>query len=71
MSESSDRREVFKNIHGEGDSGLVVLNRSEGPGLGGGDRCVTGNNDTEDITLHGDTEGQGSNVQKDKVLSLI
>jgi len=44
-------------VHGEGDSSLIVLNCGEGSGLGGGDRGVAGNNDTKDVTLHGDAEG--------------
>ena len=70
MRESSEKV-ILKVLHREGDSGLVILNGGEGSGLGGGDRGVAGNNDTEDVTLHGDTEGQRSNVQEDQVLGLV
>ena len=71
MSESSEKKAMLKVVHREGDSGLVVLDCGEGSGFGGGDGGVAGNNDTEDITLHCDAEGQGSNVQKDKVMGLV
>ena len=57
MSESSKQKVMVKVVHGEGDSSLVVLDCGESSGLGGGDRGVTRNNDTEDVTLHSDTEG--------------
>jgi hypothetical protein len=47
-------------VDGEGDGSLVVLNGGEGSGLVGRDRSVTGNDDTEDVTLHGNTEGERS-----------
>ena len=54
-------------VDGEGDGSLVVLDGSEGSGLVGGDRGVTGNDDTEDVSLHGNTEGErGYRKQKEK-----
>ena len=45
-------------VDGEGDGSLVVLDGSEGSGLVGRDRGVTGNDDTEDVSLHSNTEGE-------------
>ena len=56
MGEPSEQEATLKAVHREGDSGLVVLDCGEGSGLGGGNRGVAGNNDTEDVTLHGYTE---------------
>jgi hypothetical protein len=47
-------------VDGEGDGSLVVLNGGEGSGLVGRDRSVTGYDDTENVTLHGNTEGERS-----------
>ena len=58
-------------VDGEGDGGLVVLNGGEDTRLVGGDGGVTGNDDTEDVTLHGDTEGEGSDVEKEEVGCLV
>ena len=58
-------------VHREGDGRLVVLNSGEDTRLVGGDGGVTGNDDTEDVTLHGDTEGEGSDVEKEEVGGLV
>jgi hypothetical protein len=56
---------------GEGDGGLVVLDGGEDTRLVGGDGGVAGENDTEDVTLHGDTEREGSDVEKEEVGGLV
>lgn len=43
-------------VDGEGDGRLVVLDSGEGSGLVGGDGGVAGNDDTEDVSLHSNTE---------------
>ena len=58
-------------VDGEGDSGLVVLDGGEDTRLVGGDGGVTGNDNTEDITLHGDTEGKRGDVEEKEVLGLL
>ena len=58
-------------IDGESDGGLVVFNGCENSLFDGWDLGVTGNDDTEDITLHGDTKGQGCNIEKEEILGLL
>ena len=58
-------------VHREGDGRLVVLNRGEDTRLVGGDGGVAGDNDTEDVALHGDTEGQGRNIEQEKIRCLF
>ena len=58
-------------VHREGDSRLVVLDSREDTGLVGGDGSVTGYDDAEDVALHGDTEGKGSNIEEEKVGGLV
>lgn len=53
------------DLHWESDSGLVVLDGGERSGLVGGNGGVTGYNNTEDIALHGDTEGKGSDIKEE------
>jgi hypothetical protein len=59
------------NIHREGNSRLVVLDSGECPGLVGGDGRVAGNDDTKDVTLHGNTEGERGNIEKEEILGLV
>lgn len=60
-----------KRLHREGDRRLVVLDGGEGTRLVGRDGRVTGHNDTENVTLHGNTERERCNVEKKQVLSLL
>lgn len=60
-----------ENLHREGDSGLVVLNSGEGAGLVGRDGGVAGDDNTEHITLHGDTKGEGGDIEEKEVLGLV
>ena len=53
--------------HGELHGLLVVGNSGEGPLLDGGDGLATGNDRGEDVTLHGNTQGQGNDVQEEEV----
>lgn len=62
---------TFTLVDGEGNSGLVVLNGGEDTRLVGGDGGVAGDDDTEDITLHGDTEGEGGDIEEEEVLGLV
>ena len=41
------------------------------PLLEGGHVATTGNDRSEDVTLHGDTEGERNNVQKEEVVGLL
>lgn len=61
----------LSSLHRESDSGLVVLDRSEYSRFVGGDRSIPGNDDTENVALHGDTERQRSNIQQEQVSSLV
>ena len=58
-------------IDGESDGGLVVLDGGEDTRLVGGDGGVTGNDDTENITLHSDTEGKRGDIEEEEVLGLL
>ena len=58
-------------VDGEGDGGLVVLNGGEDTRLVGGDGGVTGDDDTENVNLHGNTEGEGSNIEQEEVSGLV
>ena len=55
----------------EHDGGLVVLDSGEHSGLVGGDGGVSGENDTEDVTLHGDTEGERGDIEEEEVGGLV
>ena len=55
---------------GELDGLLVVGNSGEGTLLQARNSVATGNDGSEDVTLHGDTKGQGNNVEKEKVGGL-
>lgn len=57
-------------VNGELDGSLVVDNGGEGALLDGRDSLATGNDGGKDVTLHGDTEGERNNVEKQKVLGL-
>lgn len=58
-------------VHGERDSGLVVLDGGESSGLVGGDGGVSGQDNTENVTLHGDTEGERSDIEQEQVSGLV
>ena len=45
-------------------------NGGEGPLLNCGDSLTTGNDGGEDVTLHGDTKGEGNDIEKEEVSSL-
>lgn len=57
-------------VNGELNGGLVVDDSSEGALLNGRDGLTTVDNGSEDVTLHGNTEGERNNVQKEKVRGL-
>ena len=71
VSKSGGTKTEEINIHREGDSGLVVLDGGKDTRLVGGDRGVAGDNNTEDVALHGNTEGEGSNIEEKEVSSLV
>lgn len=58
-------------VDGERDGGLVVLDGGESPRLVGGNGGVSGQDDSEDVTLHGDTEGEGSDIEQEQVGGLV
>jgi len=64
-------RHTLALVDGEGDGGLVVLNGGEGSGLVGRNGRVSGHDDTEDVTLHGDTERERRNVEEEEVGGLV
>lgn len=45
-----------QNLHWEGDGGLVVLDSGERSRLVGGNGGIPGNDNSENIALHGDTK---------------
>ena len=49
---------------------LVVGDRSEGPLLDSGDSLATGNDGSEDVALHGDTEGKRHDIEQEQVRSV-
>lgn len=57
-------------VDGELNGGLVVDDSSEGALLNSRDGLTTVDNGSEDVTLHGNTEGERDNVQKEKVRGL-
>ena len=54
-------------VHGELHGLLVVGNSGESPLLDGGDGLATSNDRGEDVALHGNTQGQGNDVQEEEV----
>ena len=62
---------AFTLINGEGDSRLIVFDSCERTALVGWDGGVARHDDTKDVTLHGDTEGEGSNIKEKEVLGLV
>ena len=50
---------------------MVVLDGGEDAGLVGGDGGVAGDDDTENVTLHGNTEGERSNIEQEEVSGLV
>lgn len=71
MTSATELAGVFFNLHRECNRGLVILDSRKCPRLVGRDGGVAGNDDTEYIALHGDTEREGSNVEEEHVLSLL
>ena len=61
----------FTFVDGEGDSGLVVVNGGEDSRLVGRNGGVSGQDNTENVTLHGNTERQGSNIEQQQVGGLV
>jgi hypothetical protein len=57
-------------VDGELNGLLVVDNSGEGTLLNSGDSLAAVNDGGEDVALHGDTEREGNNVQKEEVLGL-
>lgn len=57
---------VDRELHG----GLVVDNGGEGALLDGGDGLATGHDGSEDVALHGNTKGEGNDIQKKQILGL-
>jgi len=57
-------------VNRELNGALVVNDGGEGTLLDGGDSLTTVDNRGEDVTLHGNTEGKGNNVEEEKVLGL-
>lgn len=57
-------------VNGELDSSLVVDDSGEGALLNGRNSLATRDDRGEDVTLHGNTEGKGNNVEEQKVLGL-
>lgn len=55
---------------GELDGLLVVDDSGEGALLDGGHGLATRNDRSEDVTLHGDTEGQRADIEKEEVSGL-
>ena len=53
--------------HGELNGLLVVGNGGECPLLDGGDSLAAGNDGGEDVALHGDTEGEGNDIEEKEV----
>lgn len=53
--------------HGELNSLLVIGDGSEGPLLDRRDSLATGNDRGEDVALHGDTEGEGNDIEEEHV----
>ena len=58
-------------LHRESDGSLVVFNGGEDSRLVGGNGSIAGNDNTEDVALHGNTEGQWRNIEKEEVGGLI
>lgn len=55
----------------EHDGSLVVLDGGEDSRLVGGDGGVSGKNNTEDVTLHGNTKGERGDIEKKEVGGLV
>lgn len=57
-------------VNGELNGLLVVGNSGESPLLDGGDSLATGDDGGKDVALHGDTQGEGNDIQKEEVGGL-
>lgn len=55
----------------EHDGSLVVLDSGEDSRLVGGDGGVSGENNTEDVTLHGNTKRERGDIEEKKVGGLV
>lgn len=60
-----------RNIHRERNGRLVVLDGCKYAGLVGWNRRVPWDDNTEHVTLHGDTKGEGCNIEQQQVLRLL
>jgi hypothetical protein len=58
-------------LHREGDSGLVVLYGGKNTALVGRNGGIARNNDTENVSLHGDTKGERGNIEEEEILGLF
>jgi hypothetical protein len=58
-------------LHRESDRGLVVFDGGECPRLVGWNWRVSWDDDSENVTLHGNTEGERCNIKEKKILSLF
>ena len=58
-------------VYGEHDGGLIVLDSGENSRFVRWNRGVSGKHNTENVALHGNTEGKRSNVEEEKVGSLV
>jgi hypothetical protein len=57
-------------VDGELNGLLVIDNSGEGTLLNGGNGLAAVNDGGEDVTLHGNTEREGNNVQEEEILGL-
>ena len=57
-------------VNGELNGLLVVGNSGEGALLDGGHSLATGDDGGEDVALHGDTEGEGNDIEEEEVGGL-
>jgi len=61
----------YKGLHWEGNSSLVVLDGGERSRLVGGNGGIPRNDNSENVTLHSDTERQGCDVEQKKISCFI
>ena len=60
-----------QNIHRERNGRLIVLDGGENARLISRNRCVPWDDNSEHVTLHGDTKGEGGNIKQQQVLCLL
>lgn len=61
----------YQGLHWESDSCLVVLDGGERSRLVGGNGGIPRNDNSEDITLHSDTERQRGDVEQKEIGSFL